>query len=298
MSTIAEDFALPVELEERIFIIAASINPRSIPNMILVARRVQTWLEPHLYKSFILSYRDPSELPPIRVAPDAFVGMANSRPAQQHVRNICITDYMDEIDLERILSAFRGLTRLAIPFFNVDAPLLPFLAQVPLQRLSIKLLPIFGADLGLSPVDFTHPMFAHVTHLDIQELSFEEPPESDQPARWSGWSHLASLSHISFWNYYDRPLFKEILATCPTLQVFIVVVASEQMSDNTVSAECARDPRYIVVVVKDFLDDWEGDATGGEDYWARADHFLEERRCGRIEGKCRVLDFPRLTRES
>ncbi|KAJ7748368.1 hypothetical protein B0H16DRAFT_1849220 [Mycena metata] len=255
MSTIPADAAFPVELEERIFTIAASLHPRSMPSMILVARRVQTW--------YLLSSKS----------------ALNSRPAQQNIRSICITDYTDEVDLQRILSTFKGLTRLDIPFFDLEPALLPFLAQY----LSIKLLPLFGADVESTPVDFTHPMFAHITHLDVQELNFEEPPESSQPARWSGWSHLTSLTHISFWNYHDRPLFEEIVASCPKLQVLIVVVASEQMTDNSVFAECAHDPRFILLVVKDFLDDWGADATGGENYWTRADNFLAERRSARIE---------------
>ncbi|KAJ6550049.1 hypothetical protein B0H19DRAFT_1160293 [Mycena capillaripes] len=49
MSTAVGDAILPPELERLIFEIAALESPKSMPALILVARRVQIWIEPLLY---------------------------------------------------------------------------------------------------------------------------------------------------------------------------------------------------------------------------------------------------------
>ncbi|KAJ7847805.1 hypothetical protein B0H14DRAFT_3453508 [Mycena olivaceomarginata] len=46
---------LPVELERKIFEIAAQSNSMFIPTLLLVAHRVKTWLEPMLYSVVVFS---------------------------------------------------------------------------------------------------------------------------------------------------------------------------------------------------------------------------------------------------
>jgi hypothetical protein len=47
-------------------------------------------------------------------------------------------------------------------------------------------------------------------------------------------------------------------------------------------SELLNDPRFVMPVVRDRLEDWETGARGGEDYWITAKDLVKKRRSGRV----------------
>ncbi|KAJ7940066.1 hypothetical protein B0H13DRAFT_2300130 [Mycena leptocephala] len=58
------DTKFPTELEKEIFELTASIHPRSIPTLLLVAQRVRTWIQPLLHRVLSIAALEPGLEPP------------------------------------------------------------------------------------------------------------------------------------------------------------------------------------------------------------------------------------------
>ncbi|KAJ6535254.1 hypothetical protein DFH09DRAFT_1325083 [Mycena vulgaris] len=52
----------------------------------------------------------------------------------------------------------------------------------------------------------------------------------------------------------------------------------------------ARDPRFVVMSVTSYIEDWQRGALSGIDYWARADQFITKRISGEIEQSVYCLE--------
>ncbi|KAJ7155227.1 hypothetical protein C8R46DRAFT_1356454 [Mycena filopes] len=270
--------ALPTELEREIFELAALLNLRSIPRLLLVARRVKIWLEPLLYRnlSVLGDERHPqSELLTVRMSPEDCLKLLDSvsQPSpMRHVRHLAVTGTkLDSITL-RLLSACPGVVRLALfqaSFPSFVAPI----AQMPLQRLATDVNQLFP---GVT-LNSRHSIFAALTHLDLFQL-----PISDN---WAvELCSLPRLTHLSF-NHSELTDFTpwteiaHILENCARLEVLVLIFGTEE--NRTDFGECegfAADPRSVTLVDADYLEDWETGAGGGEDYWVRAERFIQMRR--------------------
>ncbi|KAJ7155230.1 hypothetical protein C8R46DRAFT_1227175 [Mycena filopes] len=270
--------SLPTELEREIFEAAALSNLRSIPRLLLVAWRVKIWLEPLLYRSLSIPGYEPhphSQSSSVRMSPEDCLKLLDSvsQPSpMRHVRHLALTK-MDSITL-RILSACPGVVRLALfqpSFPSFVAPI----AQMRLVRLAADVNKLFPG-VGL---DSRHSIFAALTHLDLFQLPTSE--------NWAAeLCSLPRLTHLSF-NHNDLmefaplPEIAYILAHCAHLEVLVLIFGTEENRTNF--GDChgfADDPRSVTLVDADYLDDWETGAGGGEDYWARAERFIQTRRSG------------------
>ncbi|KAJ7761820.1 hypothetical protein B0H16DRAFT_539978 [Mycena metata] len=287
MSTIQSgEPRLPADLEREILTTAASVLPiRHIPNIILVARRVQIWVTPMLYRSFVVCNSPPSEDSlTLRRTPNEFRRMISLSPtaAAADIHSLCIPDWLHSGQIGDFLNACSGIETLAIFGISVVVPtLLPALAKMPLRRLSLELLPLFGAVPGLDfTVDFRHQIFSRLTHLTIQDI----PEENPDPGMWAGLVELPFLTHLAFTNWHLPPIFNTILAQCQALQVFVLKCSAVHIAHTEGLGYFAHDPRAVVLVVKKFQEDWEAGVDGGQDFWKRAEKFLEKRRTGEIDG--------------
>ncbi|KAJ7160439.1 hypothetical protein C8R46DRAFT_1286258 [Mycena filopes] len=259
---------LPPELEREIFTIAAQSNQlerRHLTILILVARRVIT---PILYESFLLAHsvwklqslhRTTSEFQQFLVP--------GHTPVAQHVRNIYIGTWPDACDLVDCIHACSGTTKLTLFTTTVlGVPgLLDAVADMPLRELTAPLRALFPD----SKFDFGHRLFSQITHLQIRG-SFCD---------WSGLAELPSLTHLAATLPQPAPIFDNILAQCRFLQVFVY---AGYIPPDSGRPYFVHDSRTVVFDDLRFRDDWEVGVTGGEDYWARADKFLERRRNGEI----------------
>ncbi|KAJ7148238.1 hypothetical protein C8R46DRAFT_1044784 [Mycena filopes] len=266
------EFDLPIELEREIFETTALSHPECMPKLLLVGRRVKIWIEPLMYR--ILSIHPLQQKTVIRRTLRGILQAMQVKPAtffRQHVRNVCFVRNDDAEDIWAVLSTCTGTTNLALFNADIDPSLLPVLARLPLQRLSAVL-----GDLFPSRPDFTHPLFTHLTHLDVLDW---------RDGGWAGWAGLAllpALTHLSFNDDISTSACLGALAHCAQLQVLIVVWATRAAAqdDPYDRAPLAEDPRFVMIVVHEYLKDWEAGAAGGEDYWARADAFVKKRRAG------------------
>ncbi|KAJ7440606.1 hypothetical protein FB451DRAFT_1058754 [Mycena latifolia] len=283
---------LPLELEKEIFEYAARSNPKGMPTLIIVARRVKTWIEPLLYRVVCVSesYRMLQPGRP-RITSRACLKMLALRPAtfiHDHVQHLSLTSDLTSPSHAHRLAAFSGIANLALFNGNPSPQFLPIMAAMPLRRLSTELASLFPS----TGIDFDHPIFSQLTHLDLLNTNVSD--------EWAvGLGRLPCLTHLSFnWVHGSRhpaPAFDAVLLHCSFLQVLILNVAHQNnIVDLTEEyTSFAEDPRLVLMVLEDAMSDWELGADGGADYWVRAERFVKKRESGAIKGESYCLPSTR-----
>ncbi|KAJ7160436.1 hypothetical protein C8R46DRAFT_1286257 [Mycena filopes] len=262
---------LPPELEREIFTLAAQsdgLQRRHLPSLILVARRVQIWCSA---LSFLLCYsswgmrslhRTNSEFRQFLIP--------GHTPVAQHVRNSGIGTWSDACDLVDCIHVCSGTTKLALFTSTVADCTVPglseALAELPLKELTAPLVSIFPDH----NFDFGHRLFSQITHLHIQDRN---------PHDWSGLAELPFLTHLAFTYPQPASILDTILAECKFLQA---LVYNAYIPPGSTCPYFLLDPRTVVFGKLNYRDDWEVAVTGGEDYWARVDKYLQRRRNGEI----------------
>ncbi|KAJ6582497.1 hypothetical protein DFH09DRAFT_869997, partial [Mycena vulgaris] len=147
--------------------------------------------------------------------------------------------------------------------------------------LSINLAIMFPDNEG-EGTDFSHPLFTHITHLDLDRWY-----ESSWPA-WAGLAQSPRLAYLTFHhNLVPASICQDALAHCTSLQVLAIVSPDQHALRRYFPefAEVAADLRFVMVVVAEKLEDWEMGARGGEDYWVVAECLVQKRRSGEIKGR-------------
>ncbi|KAJ7160452.1 hypothetical protein C8R46DRAFT_1286285 [Mycena filopes] len=290
MSVVLEsDPRLPVELEREIFILATSdIHICDIRSILLVARRVQLCIS---YLTVLQGHPDSIPLLscvsqqcsvvdddlPLRRTPKEFRQMVLSSPATvtAHIRDLWIPVYIwvDPTQLGKFLSACSTIETLGIFGNSFLVPgILPALARLPLRRLSLHLLSLFGGVPGQDDfkVDFTHPMFARLTHLSLQD----RPAPYDWPSQWSGLFGMPCLTHLSFEDFFAPYVIADVLAKCRTLRLLVLKTSNASRAHE----DLTPDVRCVVVFVENSLQDWEAGVSGGTDYWSKAEVICNQRQ--------------------
>ncbi|KAJ6596179.1 hypothetical protein DFH09DRAFT_826888, partial [Mycena vulgaris] len=216
---------VPTELEREIFECVALSHPRSIPKLLLVARRVKIWqvLEPLLYRVLYVTHFDPTLPTPrkrpkkrLRITEDACLQLIRVKLApflRDHVRHLALeTTKITTTDRMHILSTCSGTVNLALPMDAAPA-FLPSIAAMPLVRFSADLEKLFGS----RDIDFGHPIFDRLSHLDIFE--------SDLLDTWPvGLGQIPYLTHLSITMDLPEPsLLQDALNHCKRLQALAVV---------------------------------------------------------------------------
>ncbi|KAK7058150.1 tyrosinase central domain-containing protein [Favolaschia claudopus] len=300
MLSCVKEAALPYDLEREIFEFAAFTDAQTILKLILVAHRVKTWIEPLL--SRIVSVTDPDRVKEPasgrRITGETFLEMLdlrNGASAGNHVRHISIANITstDELALARALSSCVHAVNVAL--FNIIEPhlFLRSIAKMPLQRLAADLPLLFAG----ANIDMNHSIFSRLTHLDLFDIDVYAA-DSRWPQRFS---HIPFLTHISF-NFHPlgiptqpvsshRMLLSGILQDCKQLEVLVLICAEERLvkSISDKYPFFAEDTRSVILVVADFLQDWEAGASGGIDYWRRAEIGVRKRQLGQISGSAYVV---------
>ncbi|KAJ7842975.1 hypothetical protein B0H14DRAFT_2779764 [Mycena olivaceomarginata] len=240
---------LPPELEREIFEFAGLSCPGCIPTLMLVSRAVCEWMEPHLYHIMIFTLpQAPLLLATLRTRSPSFISST--------VRKLFISDdpvlSMSSDDIQTILSRCSGTTDL---FFAVRGRVyLPLISAMPLQRLSAPIPSIFAG-----PVDFTHALFANLTHLCVFPLM------RDDPTQWAG-------------------LYIDVLQRCSNLHVLVnfYFTSGSVGSQRDGDLELAHDVRYVRMKRGFYAKDWKVGVYGGRDYWTRADEWVAKRTLGEV----------------
>ncbi|KAF7309312.1 Zn(2)-C6 fungal-type domain-containing protein [Mycena indigotica] len=268
---------LPPELEREIFEAAAEMDPPSIPRLLVVAKRVQLWIEPLAYHTVtvddskrFLSFLD-----------NANGGWKPPAFFAQHVRYLFIHITTDDgVPLQPALSALKlctGITRIAGAGPLVCRDLLPVLAGLRLERIALFLTHVFPE---LEEVDLGLACFQTLTHYDV----FDYLPEHAQALMYVGkLALLPCLTHVSLNDDVPWPAVEELLQTCATLRVLVLQWADGVETGIKRAAETPiRDARFVMTM----FDDMEEAAWDAPNLWTLAEEFIENKRQGRIDETC------------
>ncbi|KAJ7461764.1 hypothetical protein B0H11DRAFT_2055917 [Mycena galericulata] len=268
---------LPPELEIQIFESVAKASPYDAAlrlNLMLVAHRVQVWVEPFAYHCLVFS----------RVNNWARLKwIITSKPKDflaKHVRSICMplsTVTMEEAS--EILAACTGTERLAcwIDHGAGPAPSIPIHA-LPLRRLSIELEHFLALPADLPA------LHAHLTHLELVYWGkhAESYPATVDLTRFSHLTHLALRSDAMYFQW-SLEAVSSMMATCRRLKV---VVLLDYFMSNTPQAirQALNDSRVVVVLSEVAVHDWDPTAKPfheweirvgrKEDMWARGEDII------------------------
>ncbi|KAJ7234667.1 hypothetical protein C8J57DRAFT_1379939 [Mycena rebaudengoi] len=166
---------LPAELERTVFEAAAALDYKNISRLVLVARRVHTWLKPFLYH--VLVYRGP-----IHHRMDAHELFGTL------VRHLILSFHSFVIDTAKILAVCSGVQSLAC-YCAVDPSCLRHLALMRPLRLCIH-----AVDLFAGPPRFSHALFARTTHLQLQDNDLW----AFDGVSWASLRALPCLTHLAF----------------------------------------------------------------------------------------------------
>ncbi|KAJ7641912.1 hypothetical protein FB45DRAFT_901335 [Roridomyces roridus] len=278
---------LPPELEQEIFVTAAYVTPLAIPKFMLVAWRVKLWVEPLLYRVVMLSgidadngwALDSESGYPFRCSDSVLFARALAVPPstlRDSTQHLFLVSADPDV-IQPILSAASNVEDLWINNLNGDH--WPLVSAMPLRRLACNL-----EAFALPIIEFTHPMFSRLTHL---ELTFVLHPDEDI---WcTGLAAIPTLTHLAYNNDLGMlSLSPALLRVCNSLQalIFIALTHIPILDRSTVDPhlrDLTRDPRFVQVVCMRYVRDWQMGALKGLDYWERADDFISRRRSGEID---------------
>ncbi|KAJ7234937.1 hypothetical protein C8J57DRAFT_1379698 [Mycena rebaudengoi] len=277
---LAANCLLPVELERDIFELAAFLHPECMLALVLVARRVKIWIKPMFYETISVhqkEYRRQFSRRPLRAVAELVI----SQPAalRYHTRHLCLVSVRMSDRVVDLLSTCGILDNLAfIKTYLGSAALLPILGALPLRRLSLALRQSFQLFPWPNPFDGGHSLFSQITHLGI----LDGQVQVDDWRTWSGLAQIPRLTHLSALSDMSESVSNGVLKHCKFLEVLVFIYRDqEQFDQNLARGELTDDPRFVMLVVKDRLLDWETGARGGEDYWARASALVRKRRSER-----------------
>lgn len=278
-----EESRFPLDLERDIFELAAISRPVIIPDLMLVAHRVRSWydsipslqnmshpyirrVEPLLYRTIFMSRLKPMDgILPFTLG--VVLRLINERPGDflfRNVRHLYLGQSIRADALNTILAACTNVGDLFLHFQL--APDIKVLAGITcLRRLTVEIDGLFRC----VPVDFTHPLFRNITHLEILDSA------RDRGAFvWAGVISIANLTHLAFWDPAFCPILDPVLRCFEQLQCVVFLCKDKE----GVTQSLMEDPRFVVSGEVDLSVDWQAGAVNGNDYWARAEKIIAKRR--------------------
>ncbi|KAJ7446335.1 hypothetical protein FB451DRAFT_1567870 [Mycena latifolia] len=254
----------PLDLEREMFEATALMYPKTIPALLRVARRVLIWIEPS----------------------DALLRATQKKPPSffRAVRRLLLdSGDWDPEQTRNILKLCTGVVDFSvIGDISLDPTFLPILAAIPLRRLCAELYPLFT---GYDSIDFTHPMFASLTHLDALDCPHRICPQVPL---------LPALTHLGLDRKASWDTIETVLAKCSRLELLIVSFPEERESSPEERESSARewagnppinDVRFVVGLYGNYVAEWEAGGEGFSDFWSLADDFVARKRRREIDGK-------------
>ncbi|KAJ7059447.1 hypothetical protein C8F01DRAFT_1370382 [Mycena amicta] len=256
---------LPEDLEREIFELTGCLYHVTWPRLLLVARRVKSWLEPLLYKTLVVDGLSTAH---------HIASLATCRPPDffaKVVRRLALS--ADSHTPTNILSLCKGVTHLAIADdilrehqWSIN-PVLFSLRNV--ERL------VFAAR-ELRCLDASAPVFSQLTHLTLLDFSYDKLPPFV--------SALPSLTHLALLQPPTCSIVQEFLAECPRLQILVLIASSLHWAIVAAASTTPRpttltDDRLVICVSKD----WKEGVSEGHTYWDVAEEFVRDKRNGSVD---------------
>ncbi|KAJ6592541.1 hypothetical protein B0H19DRAFT_1279129 [Mycena capillaripes] len=270
---------LPVELEREIFCMSARSRPLSIPMFMLVAWRVKQWLEPVLYETMVLGNDVPDTVEghPVSSA-NTLLLLLEQRSSffRDNVRNILIWWVRNVDDEKTILSRCRSVENLWLNQTDTSPDLISVIEDLPLKHLHCSLDILFGSP---EHIDFTHRLFAGITHLELFDNLIN-------PELYYDLAALPHLSHLSFSDSNVISIAPKLLRTCHSLRVLIffgLASCEATLGKHAETNELVKDPRFVAMDCKHEIRDWQLGAYSGVDCWSRAEDLIMKRKSGKVD---------------
>ncbi|KAJ7779812.1 hypothetical protein B0H16DRAFT_726308 [Mycena metata] len=172
---------------------------------------------------------------------------------------------------------------------DVGPDVFPQIEVLPLKRLYCNLSFIFGPD---RPLDFTRPMFAALTHLELLDNLWYDI-EADA---FQNLSLIPNLTHLAFCNTEFKDVWLPLLRECAALRVLVVLECNlgHVVTGDPDDEALVQDPRFVELHrgTNQYTTDWIIGAHSGVDYWLRAEGFVAKRRSGEIDARQYWLNRP------
>ncbi|KAJ7670012.1 hypothetical protein DFH06DRAFT_1468718 [Mycena polygramma] len=269
---------LPADLERRIFEVASLAWPRSITRFLLVAWRVKIWVEPLLYRIVIVHdarayLRDKSKdgAHPFAIESSVLLSLIRAKGPpffKNAVRHLLLGSHnLDEADEAYVLSACSNVENL---WLSTQSYATLSQMDMPFKRLHCRLNTLFEPQ----PIDFTHQLFASMTHLEVFDLSARLVVDV-----WAALTHLPHLTHLAFNDDHYLPVCSALLRTWTSLQVLALMLYNRaQMDTERWKDWDVVDVRFVAMVCDEAVEDWIAGAHTGADYWSRAEDSIAKRK--------------------
>ncbi|KAJ7879473.1 hypothetical protein B0H14DRAFT_2341367, partial [Mycena olivaceomarginata] len=259
---------LPYELERQILELSARAHPKHAPQLALVSRYVQIWVEAVIYETIVLGGIGRSKQ-------DLFWSTLSLRPPNffsKNVRHLHLTSGVSYTRARHLISVCTNLSTL-----TCWAKSSQHQRGAALRRLSIDADMLWPRNGPNTVPDLTHPVFASLTHLEIVN-----------PRSGFDWSPLldGSVPHLTHLAMGDLeaahaesliPFFCDALASeDPRLELIIAVSRSEHFLDALALAPDLKDtPRFVCLPSYHHplgpTEYWEGVSRREVEFWSRRD---------------------------
>ncbi|KAJ7181369.1 hypothetical protein C8R43DRAFT_1229293 [Mycena crocata] len=185
---------------------------------------------------------------------------------RESVRHSFISSYVPSTHSKWLLNVCSEIEDLYI-FAPTPEDLLSVIGSLHLKRLHCGLGRLYGYE---RQSNFTHPLFAHITHLEILD-------KITQTDIWLGLSAIPYLTHLAFNNVDSAPFLLKFFHGCPSLRALIVL----NLQVDADMSQLAEDPRFVVMECLEYAVDWQMGAHTGRGHIpkstssrGRADDFI------------------------
>ncbi|KAJ6561292.1 hypothetical protein B0H10DRAFT_2117795 [Mycena sp. CBHHK59/15] len=271
---------LPRELEREIFDVAAVFYPDIIPTLLRVAKRVREWTEPFLYNVVSLTRyagRKPTH---------TYLESKGQLFLRNAVRHLCL----ELVDYPTILSTCSKTIDLSWRSCKYSPEVLPIISLMPLTRFHVDVHNLFA---DVPSIDIAQSPFLSVTHLTL----FDDFTDVWTPVTWDpcdALAYLPALTHLCMWDSISSPVVHGVLKRCLNLRMLLNAWEDfEAFRPQEVCASLSvNDPRFVMIIVEDWVYEWELAAGTGRDIWTRGLDFIASKANGEIPASRFWVDDP------
>ncbi|PPQ84911.1 hypothetical protein CVT25_004579 [Psilocybe cyanescens] len=258
---------LPVELQREIFLVAATVDPSSARQLVLVAKRVNSWVQPCIYEMVALGSVDTALfLRTMDAMPPSFFAA--------YVKKLCLSVSVGASDAAHIIRVCTGLIDLAFWVDHLaifpDRSIAPMLCSLPLKRLSIE----YKHFLSL----FWEPQvqlrwYNTLTHLDI---IFWRPQTAQDIPHLEKFPHL---THLSLRLRHDSPsetTLTAMLSAYRHIKLLVILGDTEPEASDAQEVVWPTNPRVVYIPYpSNVVKEWESQARDDPDcVWSRAEELV------------------------
>ncbi|KAJ7642809.1 hypothetical protein B0H17DRAFT_1148751, partial [Mycena rosella] len=184
--------------------------------------------------------------------------------------------------LRRLNAIMAACTRVTHLFLHSNKKLesheLDALSSMPALRvLGIHVSRLFNRKRAV--LDFTHPVFCNVTHLEVLDTEGYNVP-------WERLVDIPNLAHLAFSKMWVYPMLVDTLRAHRRQLECLVFLSSDFRAIDVASR---RTEVWLVMVKRCSNENWQWGALRGLDCWRAADKFIAERRASRVPSQSTTL---------